>query len=181
MATTYQPTDVERTTYDARTSVGDVRAAAGVNDAFVLVGRVLLAAIFVASGVEKFMDLAATSAAIGSKNLPIPQMLAAYLPSGWTMPYVLAVATAGLELGGGVLIVIGWQARLFAILLAIFTAIAGYFFHDFWHYPPGAEYTNNMIHFMKNVSMIGGLLMLAGVGAGRYSLDGPCIRPQYLR
>ena len=181
MATVYHPTDVERTTYQAPVGLGDVRAAAGVNDAFVLLGRILLAAIFVASGAEKFMDLGATAAAIESKNLPIPQMLATYLPSGWTMPYVLAVATAALELGGGVLIIIGWQARLFALLLAIFTGIAAYFFHDFWHYPSGAEHTNNMIHFMKNVSMIGGLLMLAGVGAGRYSLDGPCIRPQYLR
>ena len=181
MATTYQPTEVERTSYDAPVAIGDVRAAAGVNDAFVLIGRILIAIIFVASGGEKVMDLGATAAAIESKNLPIPQMLAAYLPSGWTMPYVLAAATAVLELGGGALIILGWQTRLFAVLLAIFTAIAAYFFHDFWHYPPGAEHTNNMIHFMKNVSITGGLLMLAGVGAGRYSLDGPCIRPQYLR
>ena len=67
-----------------------------------------------------------------------------------------------LELGGGVLIIIGWQTRIVRAALAIFTAIAAYFFHDFWHYPPGAEHTNNMIHFMKNVSIIGGLLMLAG-------------------
>jgi uncharacterized membrane protein YphA (DoxX/SURF4 family) len=181
MATTYHPTDVERTSYDAPVAVGDVRAAAGVNDVFVLLGRILIAAIFVASGAEKLMDLGATAAAIESKNLPIPLMLATYLPSGWTMPYVLAIATAVLEFGGGALIILGWQTRLFAVLLAIFTAIAAYFFHDFWHYPPGAEHTNNMIHFMKNVSIIGGLLMLAGVGAGRYSLDGPCVRPQYLR
>ena len=181
MATTYHPTDLERTTYDARTTIGDVRAAAGVNDAFVLLGRILIAVIFVASGAEKAMDLGATAAAIEAKNLPIPQLLASYLPAGWTMPYVLAVATAALELGGGALIILGWQTRLFALLLAIFTAIAAYFFHDFWHYPPGAEYTNNMIHFMKNVSIVGGFLMIAGVGAGRYSLDGPCIRPQYLR
>ena len=181
MATTYHPTDVERTTYDPRATMGDVRAAAGVSDAFVLIGRILIAAIFVVSGAEKFMDLGATAAAIEAKNLPIPQMLATNLPTGWTMPYTLAAATAALELGGGVLIVLGWQTRLFALLLAIFSAIAAYYFHDFWHYPPGGEHTNNMIHFMKNVSMIGGLLMLAGVGAGRYSLDGPCIRPQYLR
>jgi putative oxidoreductase len=181
MATTYHPSDVEPTSYDARATLGDVRAAAGVNDAFVLLGRILIAAIFVASGAEKFMDLGATAGAIESKNLPIPQMLATYLPSGWTMPYALAVATAVLELGGGVLIILGWQTRLFALLLAIFTAVAAYFFHDFWHYPPGAEHTNNMIHFMKNVGIIGGLLMLAGVGAGRYSLDGLRIRSQYLR
>jgi putative oxidoreductase len=78
-------------------------------------------------------------------------------------------------------VVIGWQTRLAALALAVFTAVAAYFFHDFWHYPPGAEHTDNMIHFMKNVSMIGGFLILAGVGGGRYSLDGPCIRPDYLK
>jgi len=68
-----------------------------------------------------------------------------------------------------------------ALALALFTAVAAYFFHDFWHNPPGAEHTDNMIHFMKNVSIIGGFLILTGAGAGRYSLDGPCIRPEYLK
>ncbi len=79
------------------------------------------------------------------------------------------------------LIVIGWQTRLAALALALFTAVAAYFFHDFWHYPAGAEYTNNMIHFMKNMSIIGGFLVLSAVGGGRYSLDGPCIQPEYLK
>jgi putative oxidoreductase len=79
------------------------------------------------------------------------------------------------------LIIIGWQTRLVALLLAIFCAVAAYFFHDFWHQPPGPQHVNNMIHFMKNLSMIGGFLMLCAAGSGRYSLDGPCIRPEYLR
>jgi putative oxidoreductase len=145
----------------------DVRAAAGVNDSVVALGRLLMAIIFVASGLEKAMDVAAATAMISSKNLPYPQYL--------------AIASAALELGGGILIIVGWQTRLFALGLAIFTAIAAYFFHDFWHYPAGSEHTNNMIHFMKNVSMIGGLLTLMAVGAGRWSLDGPCIRTEYLK
>ena len=157
---TYSTDDTRQMTYD-------VRAAAGVNDAMLALGRILLAIIFIASGAEKFLDLAGTTSAIASKNLP--------------MPYVLAVATAGLELGGGLFIIAGWQTRFVALLLAVFTAIAGYFFHDFWNYPPGAEYTNNMIHFMKNLSIIGGFLMLCAVGAGRYSIDGPRIREQYLK
>jgi putative oxidoreductase len=131
------------------------------------VGRVLLAIIFVMSGLEKVMDLGATAAAIGGKGLP--------------MPNVLAVATAILELGGGLLVIVGWQTRLASLALAIFCAVAAYFFHDFWHYPQGAEHTNNMIHFMKNMSMIGGLFVLCAAGAGRYSLDGPCIRHEYLK
>ena len=85
------------------------------------------------------------------------------------------------EAGGGLLIIVGWQTRPVALLLAIFCAVAAYFFHDFWNQPPGPQHVNNMIHFMKNVSIIGGFLMLCAVGAGRYSFDGPCIRPEYLR
>jgi putative oxidoreductase len=146
----------------------DVRAAAGVNDAFLLAGRILMALIFVSSGFHKFTDLTATAASIASKGLP--------------MPDVLAVATAALELGGGALVIVGWQTRLSALALALFTAVAAYFFHDFWHYPAGAaEHASNMTHFMKNITIVGGFLMLAGAGAGRYSVDGPCIRPEYLR
>ncbi|MGB7260005.1 MAG: DoxX family protein [Pseudolabrys sp.] len=159
MATTYTTT-----TYAA---AGDVRAAAGVSDGMLLIGRIVIALIFVSSGVEKFMGLPETTTEIASKGLPVPN--------------ILAIASAALELGGGVLIIIGWQTRLFALALALFTAIAAYFFHDFWHQPPGPEHTNNMIHFMKNVSIVGGFLMLAAVGAGRYSLDGPCIRTEYLK
>lgn len=156
----------------ANTVIGDVthadiRAAAGVNDAMLAIGRILIAIIFVTSGIEKFMDLGATASAIGAKDLPYAN--------------VLAVLTAIVEAGGGLLIIFGWQTRLAALALGIFSAVAAYYFHDFWSQPPGPEHTNNMIHFMKNVSIIGGLLMLCAVGAGRYSLDGSCIRPEYLR
>jgi putative oxidoreductase len=149
------------TAIDDRTRA-DVRAAAGVNDAMLAIGRILIAIIFVSSGIEKFMDLGATASAIGSKGLPYAN--------------VLAVLTATLEAGGGLLIIFGWQTRLAALALAIFCAVAAYYFHDFWNQPDGPQHTNNMIHFMKNVSIIGGLLMLCAAGAGRYSLDGPCIR-----
>ena len=139
----------------------DIRASAGVNDAFLAIGRILIALIFVSSGIEKFMDLGAAASAIGSKGLPYPN--------------ILAVLTAILETGGGLLIIVGWQTRLAALALAIFSAVAAYYFHDFWN-QTGPQNANNMIHFMKNVSIIGGLLMLCAVGAGRYSLDGPCIR-----
>lgn len=144
----------------------NVRAAAGVNDAMLAIGRVVIALIFVSSGIEKFMDLAGTASEIGSKNLPYPD--------------VLAVLTATLESVGGLLVIFGWQTRIAALVLALFTAVAGYFFHDFWHLPPGPQHTDMMIHFMKNLSIIGGFLMLAAVGGGHYSLDGPCIRPNYL-
>jgi putative oxidoreductase len=155
------------TTVSGNPAHADFRAAAGVNDAILAIGRILIALIFVSSGIEKFMDLGATAFAIGSKSLPYPN--------------VLAVLTAIVEMGGGLLIIFGWQTRLAALALAIFSAVAAYYFHDFWHLPAGEQHANNLIHFMKNVSIIGGFLMLCAVGAGRYSFDGPCIRPEYLR
>ncbi len=68
MATTYSTSSGSRDY--------DVRAAAGVNDAFIAVGRLLLALIFISSGLEKFMGLAETTAEIASKNLPMPHALA---------------------------------------------------------------------------------------------------------
>jgi putative oxidoreductase len=147
------------TTYSTNTTQADIRVAAGVNDALLAVGRVVFAVLFIMSGIEKVMDLSGTAAAIGSKGLPIPQ--------------VLAALTAALELGGGLLIVIGWQTRIVALALALFTLVAAYFFHDFWHMQ-GAERIDNLIHALKNLSICGGFLMLAAVGAGRYSVDGPC-------
>ena len=108
----------------------DIRAAAGVNDTMLAIGRILIALIFVSSGIEKFMDLRAAASAIGSKDLPFAN--------------VLAVLTAIVEAGGGLLIIVGWQTRLVALLLAIFCAVAAYFFHDFWNQPPGPQHVNNM-------------------------------------
>ena len=140
-------------------SANEVRVAAGVNDAMLAAGRIAVAVIFVMSGLEKFMDLGGTAGAIASKGLP--------------MPMVLAVLSAAAELGGGLLIVVGWQTRWVALALAIFTLVTAYFFHDFWHME-GAAREDNMIHALKNLSIFGGFLMLAAVGAGRYSIDGPC-------
>lgn len=126
-------------------------------DTALLVGRILLVVIFVFSGFGKFVDLGSTAGYIASKNLP--------------MPSVLAIAAAATELVGGLLIAIGWYTRIVALGLVVFTLIAAYFFHAFWLLPPDAQ-MNDMIHFMKNLSIIGGFLMLAGTGPGRYSVDG---------
>jgi putative oxidoreductase len=113
--------------------------------------------IFIASGFGKFADLSGTAAYIAGKGLPFPQLLA-------------AAAGAG-ELVCGLAIAIGFQTRLAAIGLIVFTASAAFFFHDFWNLPAGAERANQMIHAMKNLSIIGGLIVLAVAGAGRWSYD----------
>jgi putative oxidoreductase len=144
-----------------QTSANQAREMAGVNDAMLAVGRIALAVIFVMSGAMKFMDLGATAGAVASKGLPVPMVLA-----------TLAAVT---ELGGGLLIVVGWQTRWAALALAAFTLIAAFVFHDFWHME-GAAREDNMIHALKNLSIFGGFLMLAAAGAGRYSVDGPCTK-----
>lgn len=142
----------------AYTPVGPAYATSPLADTTLLIGRIALVVIFVMSGAQKFMDLTSVAGMLGAKNLP--------------QPMLMAIAAASAELGGGLLIAIGFQTRLVAFGLLIFTGIATYFFHDFWNQPPGPEQTNNMIHAMKNVSICGAFLMLAGVGAGRFSVDG---------
>lgn len=141
----------------AMTPVGPAYATSPLADTALLIGRIALVVMYIMSGSQKFMDLTSVAAMIGSKGLP--------------MPMILATLAAITEVAGGILIAVGLQTRLVAIGLLIFTLIATYFFHDFWNQPPGPEQANNMIHAMKNLSICGAFLMLAGTGPGRYSMD----------
>jgi putative oxidoreductase len=118
-------------------------------------GRVALVAIFLWSGYGKLMNPGGAATAIASKGLPLPK--------------VLAYVTIAAELALAALVVIGWQARLAALALAVFTAATIFFFHDFWHYT-GEAARMQTIHALKNVSIIGGLLMLAATGPGRFAV-----------
>ena len=78
------------------------------------------------------------------------------------LAYVVAVA---LELGGGLLLITGYQARIVALALAVFSVVAGVAFHS------NFADQNQMFHFLKNVMMAGGLLQIVAFGAGALSLD----------
>ncbi|NDI85619.1 DoxX family protein [Undibacterium crateris] len=121
-----------------------------------LFGRVLIALIFVLSGVSKITGFDGTVGYIASKNLPFPALA--------------AVAAIVVELGGGLLLMLGWRARLSAAAMGLFTIAAAVLFHDFWAAAPDAAH-NQMIHFMKNLSMAGGLLMVVVHGSGPLSVD----------
>ena len=121
-----------------------------------LAGRLMLAAIFVHSGFGKITGFAGTAAHIAS--------------GGWPMPEVGAVIAIVFELGGGLLLVAGYQARWVALAMAVFTVVAGIMFHNYWD-APAAQRTMQFIHFWKNVSMAGGLLMVYAFGPGRLSID----------
>lgn len=115
-------------------------------------GRVFLATLFLLSGLSKLGSAAATTAYIASAGLPLPG--------------VAYIVTVVVEIGGGLLLLVGYQARVAAAVLAVFTLAAAIFFHS------NFADQNQMIHFLKNVAITGGLLQVAAWGAGRWSLDG---------
>jgi putative oxidoreductase len=124
-----------------------------------LAGRVLLALIFVMSGFGKITGFAGTVGYIASKGLPMAELAA-----------VLAIVV---ELGGGLLLIAGWKARWAAAALAFFSLVAAFLFHNYWAVPPEMA-QNQMIHFMKNLAIAGGLLQIVAHGAGAWSVDGKC-------
>ena len=132
-------------------------ATDGVQNAAALVGRIMLALIFITSGFQKIGGFEGTVGYIASKHLPLPQVGA-----------IIAIVC---ELGGGILLAIGFKARWAGLVLAIFTLAAGIFFHNYWDLTDAADKMANQINFWKNVAISGGMLMVFAFGPGRYSLD----------
>jgi putative oxidoreductase len=116
-----------------------------------LVGRLMIGLPFAMSGLGKLAAFGATTAMISAAGLPVP-------------PLAYAVAVA-VELGGGLLLVAGYQARTVAIALAVFSLATAISFHS------NFADQNQMIHFLKNVMIAGGLLQIAAFGAGALSVD----------
>lgn len=140
-----------------------------------IVGRIAFVIIFILSGAQKLTDIGGTAAMIAPK-LVIPPALAdvaAQLEalSGMALPNLVAIAAGVVELAGGLMIAANIGTRIAAVLLLVFTVAATFWFHDFWNMT-GPDRLNNMIHAMKNLSICGAFLMLAGTGAGRYAMDG---------
>ena len=133
----------------------------------VTLGRILFAILFVYAGADKLLDIAATSQLIAGKVIPaLPAVLSPYTAqleaaAGMPADRILAILAGVLEVLGGLAIALNIGARLFAILLVIFIAGVTYYFHDFWNMA-GAEKTTNIYAAWKNISLIGGLLIVAG-------------------
>jgi putative oxidoreductase len=127
------------------------------HDFMALLGRLLLAYVFVPSGWSKLIGFSGTAGYIASKGIPLPEVCAA-----------IAVAA---ELGLGLALLFGFQTRWVALGLAIFVAVITPIFHGYWAVPE-AQVMMQKLNFMKNVGMVGGLLAFAAFGAGRLSLDG---------
>ncbi|WP_232494825.1 DoxX family protein [Novosphingobium kaempferiae] len=126
------------------------------NNGLALAGRISMAALFLLSGVGKLAAPAATQAYIASAGLPAPAL-------------ALSLAII-VEVAGGLLLIAGYRVRIVALGLAVFTFATAVFFHsDF------AD-QNQMIHFLKNIAIVGGLLQVAVFGAGALRLDGRASR-----
>ncbi|HSZ97297.1 MAG TPA: DoxX family protein [Bradyrhizobium sp.] len=132
--------------------------------AFVTFGRILFAVLFVFSGASKLLDLSATAQM--TEKIVLPAIVAPYTAqletiTGMPMAQILAIAAGALEVICGLMIALNLGARFFAILLILFVAGATFYYHDFWN-QTGPEARNNMVHALKNLSLIGALFMIVG-------------------
>ncbi len=119
-------------------------------------GRILLSLMFIISGWGKITGFAGTAGFMASKGMPFPELLLA--------------GTIIVELGGGLMLLAGWQARIAALAIFLFIIPATLIFHNFWAVDP-AQAQGQMIHFMKNLTIMGGMLYVMAFGAGPLSLD----------
>jgi putative oxidoreductase len=126
-----------------------------------LLGRIGLSAIFLLSGVNKITNWEQTAQYMQAQGMPL-------------VPLFLVGAIV-LELAGGLSVLLGFHARLGAALLILFLIPATLIFHNFWALQ-GPEQQLQMIMFLKNVAILGGLLLIVGMGPGPISLDNRCVR-----
>jgi len=123
-------------------------------DTLALIGRILVAYLFIPAGIGKLMGFGGT--VITSASLPLPEVAAA-----------IAIL---IELGLGIALLLGFKTRWTAIVMAIFSVVTALFFHKYWS-APDAMKMMQQINFNKNIAIAGGLLAIAAFGAGRFSID----------
>ena len=124
------------------------------------IGRVLLSAIFILSGVAKLLDFQGTAAYMASK--------------GMTMVPLFLYAAALIQIVGGLSLLLGFKTRFGAALLLLFLVPTTAIFHDFWNYVDPMERQLEMIMFMKNLAIAGGLFYALGCGSGNCAFDAAC-------
>lgn len=124
-----------------------------------VLGRLLLVTIFLLSAVgNKIPNFSGIVGYMQQHGVPVPQ--------------VALVAAIAFLIVGGVLVLLGWQARIGAGLLLVFLALATYYFHDFWNLTDPQAKQEQMIQAMKNLSMMGAMLLVIANGPGAGSLEG---------
>lgn len=131
-------------------------APTGQHPMVLLAGRILIGAIFLNAGLRKVLGFAGTIGYFTKLGFPAPEVFT-----------VLAII---IEVGGAILLIVGWKTRWVAWLLSLFVLIAAFAAHRFWEFD-AAQYANQMNHFLKNLAIIGGLLFVASFGPGSISVD----------
>lgn len=126
------------------------------DNSLALVGRLLLAALFLPAGISKIGGFEGTVGYIASVGLPLASLA--------------AIAAVVVEVAGGLALIAGFRTRVAALVLALFTLAASVFFHAYWAAPADQQMVTELL-FFKNIAVVGGLLMLAAFGAGAWSLD----------
>ncbi len=121
-----------------------------------LVGRILMAVIFVISGAGKVGNFSGTAAAIAGKGVPLAD--------------VALVITIIVELGGAAMLILGWKVRFAAGVMFLWMIPVTLLFHNFWAVPADQQMIMQIM-FLKNLAMMGGFLYVMAFGAGPYSLD----------
>jgi putative oxidoreductase len=120
-----------------------------------VVGRVLITPLFLMSGFQKITGFSGVAATMAKVGMPFPE--------------VMLVGAIVFELGGALMVLLGWHARLGALLLAVFTIASTLVFHNFWAVD-AAQFPGQLTQFMKNLSILGGLVYIMVAGSGPFSL-----------
>lgn len=129
---------------------------ANQKDISLLLSRILLVILFLLFGWEKLVNYSGAVQLMSMEGAPLPALSA-----------VVAIV---MEFFVGIALLVGFQTRPLALLLAVYTIGTAIIGHHYWS-SPSAERFNMMIHFYKNLSIVGGLLALYAAGPGRYSVD----------
>lgn len=121
-----------------------------------LLGRILIAALFIPAGLGKIMGFEGTVGYIAAKGLPLPALAAA--------------GAIAVEVGVTLALLLGYKARWAALILALFTIVSAVIFHNYWAVPADQQMAQS-INFYKNLAIAGGLLFVVAFGAGPKALD----------
>ncbi|MFG1268136.1 DoxX family protein [Xanthobacter sp. DSM 14520] len=127
-----------------------------LDDLALLAGRLLMASLFLPAGIGKIGNVAGFAASLAAKGVP--------------MPTLMTYLTIAVEVGGGLLLILGFIPRIVAVVLAGFVVIATATSHIFWLIPDPAAAAGQQIQFFKNAAIIGGLLVYFAAGPGRFAL-----------
>src|SRR5712691_1285794 len=130
----------------------NVSATTTYNPIIPLAGRILIGLIFLVAGVRKVMGFAGTVAYLAKLGFPAPE--------------VMALIAIIIQICCSILLIVGWRPRWAAWLLVLFVVIAAFAAHRFWETTDPGQYGNQMNHFLKNLSIVGGLLYVATFGPG---------------